>query len=214
MGRQPVLRCLFQGRVYGSCHHRFPGVVLEDVQLQGFVQEARISRRLVRVLQNRKWGREGKEEEGIEDLSYSESVYLKIETTLHWKEKYVKIKRPFYWVGGSLKSSKYLKLKKLVKTQDPLRSKRLIKISGLYPRKAIYLLGKTDILTCRQLISAFLPPTVSEIAKMIDFWDWLPHKWDLPEPKGLSGGKKDHCPSRTDSWTLLVSGCLFSGYFV
>ena len=27
--------------------------------------------------------REGKEEEGIEELSYSESVYLKIETTLH-----------------------------------------------------------------------------------------------------------------------------------
>ena len=84
--------------------------------------------------------------------------------------------------GGALKSSKYLELKKLVKTQDPLHRKRLIKISGLYPRKAIYLLGKTDILTYRQLISASLPPTVSEIAKMIDFWDWIPHKWDLPGP--------------------------------
>lgn len=69
-------------------------------------------------------------------------------------------------MGESLKSSKYLKLKKISRNS----TKRLIKISGLYPRKAIYLLGKTDILTCRQLISA-LPPTVSEIAKMIDFFE-------------------------------------------
>jgi len=55
-------------------------------------------------------------------------------------------------------SKHFLGVKKLVKAQDPLHSKRFIsyKLVGKYPRKGISLLGKTDV---QKFVRAALPPT-------------------------------------------------------
>lgn len=125
--------CLFQGWVYGGYRYHFLRGCFGRCPVNGFPEEARISPELVRMPQDRKRGREGeKREEGKNqriDLFWVSGWCQAYENgnnvTL---KRHVKIKRPFGWGGtGDLEMSKHLlRVKKLVKAQDLLYSKRLI----------------------------------------------------------------------------------------